>query len=101
MLKAILFYLVIWWFKKTENKISLIIRAILVGIFGLSCLFSAIEMAKCDLTGLMLSVILGFVLFILFAVKVVSDVKNYAPLKLTIIKFPIVKIKMKSKNVQI
>lgn len=75
MLKAILYYLVVWWFKKTENKISLIIRAILAGILGLSCLCVSIDVLKSE-PDLMVSAILGLIFFVLFAARVILDVKK-------------------------
>lgn len=77
---AVLYYLVVWWFKKTENKTSLIIRAILAGILGLSCLIAAIDMFKSEFD-LVLSAIWGLIVSVLFLVKAILDIKKLFTVK--------------------
>lgn len=78
MLQVLFFYIFIWWFKKLENKKTIIIRAVLAGILGVYfwigsfVLISLIMIEKV----LIVLVITDFTIAILFTIRLIKDIKQ-------------------------
>ena len=79
MIKVLVFYLVLWWFAKLENKKLIIFRAILASIFAVFFLICAIAMfAEPHMIKDGFAVFGIFVLIpsVLFAIRAVFDIKK-------------------------
>lgn len=77
MIKVLVFYLVLWWFTKLENKKLLIVRAVLASSLALFFLIGAITMFT--ETHIPLSAVFGIVFLcitILFALRAIFDIKK-------------------------
>lgn len=87
MLQALFFYIFVWWFVKLESKKSLIVRAVLAGIFAACCfaigigmIFLLVENAE---TVSIILLILYLILFILFLIRSLCDIAKIRDLSAT------------------
>lgn len=79
MIKVLVFYLVLWWFTKLENKKLIIVRAILASVLAVFFLMGAITIftephIKKD--GFAFMGIFGLIPSILFIIRAIFDIKK-------------------------
>lgn len=82
MIKVLVFYLVLWWFTKLENKKLLIVRAVLSSSIAVFFLIGAITMFM--ETHIPLSAVFGIIFLcieILFGLRAVFDIKKTIKLR--------------------
>lgn len=79
MLKVLVFYLILWWFTKLENKKALIARAILASLLSIFFLIGAITMFTEPIIvkdGFAFMGIFGLIPAILFGLRALLDIRK-------------------------
>lgn len=82
MIKAAVFYLVIWWFAKLTNKKLIIVRAILASSLSAFFLIGAITMFIATHISFSVGFGIGFLIATtLFGLRAIIDIKNMLIIK--------------------
>lgn len=75
MLQTLVFYILVWWFQKIENRKALIARSILASLFAIIYWICAICMLVADDTPIIIGIII-FIPAILFTIRAILDIKK-------------------------